>query len=590
MARLPVPGGDVGSWGDILNGYLEVSLNGDGTIQSSALQQAGAVLTSTSLGGDLSGTLPNPTVARVNGISISGSPSSGQVLTALSSSAASWSSIAGTTDWLNAKSYGAKGNGITDDTAALTSWINAINAASTGIGAFLPAGQYMVSSALPSITNNGVTITGDGWAQTNYTYGSTISAAVGMTSTILTLAGEGISLRGMTLDGGGRATPILIITGQHCRLRDMQVRGVSSGGVCVDVRSGAVSTWIDTCVISGLNGLNTGVQINDTDAIITNNKPQNNGYGIVLLSGASGTVITSNHITPGSSGLNCIWINGNPSHVLISANRFDNYGASAVQITPPSSTPSDITISNNDFQSTVITDNTYAQVAVDTTNAGVRNLKIIGNTGYASGTNRPAYGVAAQTQSGSVPSNTSLLASTGSTVSGNSWWVATSLFGNANPSVALNNLISTNGTAWTQATDIYNFPAASGSTTHTLYKQTTASITPSATSGTFGSSVALSPDSTYIGILPVAIDIVTTGLGSETLTVQSTVTWNDSTTSQNSIGITTNATTNVSASQMISIMLGGDGKYATQISWAAKSSINSSGASATVSVFGVNQS
>ena len=43
MARLPMPGGDDDSWGSILNGFLTVSLNGDGTLNSGALKQAGAV-------------------------------------------------------------------------------------------------------------------------------------------------------------------------------------------------------------------------------------------------------------------------------------------------------------------------------------------------------------------------------------------------------------------------------------------------------------------------------------------------------------------------------------------------------------------
>lgn len=32
--RLPTPGGDAGNWGNILNSYLSVSLNSDGTLKS----------------------------------------------------------------------------------------------------------------------------------------------------------------------------------------------------------------------------------------------------------------------------------------------------------------------------------------------------------------------------------------------------------------------------------------------------------------------------------------------------------------------------------------------------------------------------
>jgi hypothetical protein len=41
MARLPVPGGDDGDWGSILNDFLAVSLNSDGTLKTSAVNASG---------------------------------------------------------------------------------------------------------------------------------------------------------------------------------------------------------------------------------------------------------------------------------------------------------------------------------------------------------------------------------------------------------------------------------------------------------------------------------------------------------------------------------------------------------------------
>lgn len=87
MTRLPIPGDDIGTWGDILNNFLEVSHNADGTLKPDAVSATGVAgargpagpkgdtgvagpsvdATTTTKGavqlaGDLSGTADNPTV------------------------------------------------------------------------------------------------------------------------------------------------------------------------------------------------------------------------------------------------------------------------------------------------------------------------------------------------------------------------------------------------------------------------------------------------------------------------------------------------------------------------------------------------
>jgi|GEM_PF-2967326 len=67
MARLPVPGSDKNIWGDVLNEFLEVAHNADGTLKNSAVQSSIPDATSSSKGiiklsGDLSGTADSPIV------------------------------------------------------------------------------------------------------------------------------------------------------------------------------------------------------------------------------------------------------------------------------------------------------------------------------------------------------------------------------------------------------------------------------------------------------------------------------------------------------------------------------------------------
>jgi hypothetical protein len=96
MSRLPVPGEDTGVWGGVLNDYLSVSLSADGTLKSSAVPDAStSAKGKIQLAGDLAGTADSPSVAKVNGVAVSGTPGTGQVLTATGAAAATWQTPSG---------------------------------------------------------------------------------------------------------------------------------------------------------------------------------------------------------------------------------------------------------------------------------------------------------------------------------------------------------------------------------------------------------------------------------------------------------------------------------------------------------------
>jgi hypothetical protein len=139
MARLPVPGGDADKWAHLLNEFLLVAHNPDGTQRTDSVNTLAATVGLTDL------KTINPVGQAIGNF-------------VLSNDGINLKWKANTV--LDVTNYGAKGDGITDDTAAIQT---AIDAAINGGTIFLPRGVYMVTSL--TLRNKGTNILGDGrWA------------------------------------------------------------------------------------------------------------------------------------------------------------------------------------------------------------------------------------------------------------------------------------------------------------------------------------------------------------------------------------------------------------------------------------------
>lgn len=142
MARLPVPGGDVDAWAAILNEYLLVSHNDDGTQRVESVPPHSVELH------DLD--VKNPIDQQIKDLVLTNDDqrlvwkNAGEVLRATSRLQ------------INVQDYGAKGDGVTDDTDAIQA---AINAAENGGTINIPRGTYLVRGL--KITKHGTTITGE---------------------------------------------------------------------------------------------------------------------------------------------------------------------------------------------------------------------------------------------------------------------------------------------------------------------------------------------------------------------------------------------------------------------------------------------
>ncbi|HEV2412728.1 MAG TPA: hypothetical protein VGS28_02900 [Candidatus Saccharimonadales bacterium] len=350
MARLPVVGGDSGNWGSILNDYLSVSLNGDGTIQSAAVVQAGAVTSVNSklptngsvtlaasdvgaltqstadsrylqVGGDIGGTTSSPTVAKLNGVSISGTPSSGQTLTATSGTSASWQTGA----YVQYATGLVADHGKTDNQPTLQAALNALNTAGGGTlripaatssyglksDLTVPAGVTLFLEGVGPWKNPGSSVPAVGSLTC-----ATLSPAQGATFTngMIVLGGKGATIRGGMFLGYGptnsgtapNAFRTIYRNALGTRIRETFIWGASV--ICIDDPGQQVAqdSGIEGIVIS--NNLITPSVIQQTVSSVAGN--------VVTVSSSTGISVGApvlDFTTPGNiaGGTTVTGVNGN---------------------------------------------------------------------------------------------------------------------------------------------------------------------------------------------------------------------------------------------------------------------------------------
>jgi hypothetical protein len=204
MSRLPTPGSDSGSWGAILNDFLEVEHNINGTLKkagdiATALSTANAAQTSTN------GKLDKSTVTTKGDLLVAsaasiparfGVGSNGQRLVADSTQTlgVKWADD----PFLLAKDFGATFDGTTNDAAALQAAIN--SAISTKKPLILSPGTSIIGTALS--INGPLTIMGSGRSST------ILKAANGLNDYVISFTGgsAGVGIIGayfadFTIDG-----------------------------------------------------------------------------------------------------------------------------------------------------------------------------------------------------------------------------------------------------------------------------------------------------------------------------------------------------------------------------------------------------
>ncbi|HEY5667718.1 MAG TPA: right-handed parallel beta-helix repeat-containing protein [Candidatus Saccharimonadales bacterium] len=353
MSRLPVPGSDNGTWGNVLNDFLSQAHNADGSLKPNAIP---------------AGSITNLADAAIN------SPSSGQVLT-YDASASKWKNILPATSFISSTdpTYGATGNGTTDDTAALNNLFAA--AAAAGLPVLLEPVTHLVGGTASLRLPSGLIVRGFGDVSilkiasnpvvhpiTNISGAGNIHLSDfkidGNKAAIASATGASPDAAPASGQGNGEALYISASDASPASNATIDritvINSFRLGIVLQSVSGGRVAN----CVVSGNNRDGITLYFNCTDIKILENSISYCGddhIGLNAENGSSGghimknISIRSNHILGPSPRNKGKGITGRGvSHLTISDNVVDSTCESAINLTNyNSSNLQDVTVSGN---------------------------------------------------------------------------------------------------------------------------------------------------------------------------------------------------------------------------------------------------
>lgn len=260
-------------------------------------------------------------------------------------------------DVVSVKDFGATGDGVTDDAAAIQA---AVNAATANQTIYFPPGTYAVGASGIAVTNKtGVTLLGDG-AIILITAISTLTTNLGV-ATIRLSGCTRSGVRGLEINGNGIASSAIGFNAcTECFVDGATVYASGVNGQITSSNGGLRNEFTDNLVYSGNLPASRGLWLGnlnasdmETDIFVSGNTVRNNPASGIVVSSNGGRVIGNHARTNEGSGIVLPGANGFAAKNLTVSNNYciDNLfvgiQSDIVGYSTPADLTTDITISGN---------------------------------------------------------------------------------------------------------------------------------------------------------------------------------------------------------------------------------------------------